>query len=66
MKSILLFALLLSGCTDNGRYQTTQGEGRYFVTDTRTGAVYIGSLPYGGAYHQADTLMLFSKPVRQR
>ena len=71
MKTCLLLtaaSLLLVGCTDpnNGRYQTTQGEGRFFVTDTQTGEVYMGSLPYGGTVHKRDSLMRYSFPIRQR
>lgn len=48
----------------NGRYQTAQGEGRYILTDTRTGAVYIGTLPYAGMVHQTDSLHVYSFPIR--
>ena len=64
MKLLLLFALLLSGCTDNGRYQTTPiGRSSYLVTDTQSGAVYVGDY---SPDRRSDTLILFSKPVKKR
>lgn len=64
MKPILLFALLLSGCTDNGRYQTTTiGNASSLVTDTQSGAVYVGDY---SPDRRSDTLILFTKPIKKR
>ena len=54
---------ILSRPNETGRFQTVMVERDYLVTDTKTGAVYIGSQYSKG---RGDSLTLFSPPLRPR